>query len=280
MLKSTSPRIPFAVMMAFIILCVVLSFSGIPAWASDKKGVGLADIKGAKRIAALNVAWYYTWKLTPIEGVSAEKFVPMIHGRNGLQRDMKELQARGKVATLLVINEPNKVDQANLSVDAVVRLWPEIEKLADNISTPSVAGITSPWFDRFYRIAKNKNLKMDFMAVHIYGPPNAEKILHKIDAAYKKYRMPIWITEFAVADWDASPKKCKSNCKNRYSEDEVLAFMKEVLPELEKRPYITHYAWFGAGKNHPFTHEQVRTSRLFEKNGDLTPLGKFYADFQ
>ena len=63
---------------------------------------------------------------------------------------------------------------------------------------------------------------------------------------------------------------------NRYSEDAVLQFMKEVLPELERRPYVIRYAWFGAGEG---MSEELRTSRLFEADGSLTRLGRFYADF-
>ena len=88
--------------------------------------------------------------------------------------------------------------------------------------------------------------------------------------------MPIWLTEFGVADWDTAPWIRKSTV-NRYSEDAVLQFMKEVLPELEKRPYVMRYAWFGAGDG---IGEELRTSRLFEKDGTLTPLGRYYADFQ
>jgi hypothetical protein len=249
--------------------------SAFAVWASDKKGVGLAELQDGDRIAALNLAWYYTWKPYPIEGAPPEKFVPMLWGgKNRFDREIAHLRQGGRVPVLLAINEPNKPDQANMSVDEVVRLWPEISALADSVSSPAPAGVLGPWFDRFHKVAKSRGLKMDFMAVHLYGPPDAARFLQRIDAVYEKYRLPIWITEFAVADWEAvaRPKK------NRYSEDEVLAFMKIVLPELEKRPYVVRYAWFGAG-DFARTHEEVRTSRLFEKDGSLTALGRYYAEF-
>ncbi len=264
-------RVPILVLI-FFIYAIAPS-----AWASEKKGVGLADLHAADRIAALNLAWYYTWKPFPIEGVPTEKFVPMLWGGKKNQyfdRQIAELRRGGRVPVLLAINEPNKTDQANMSVDEVARLWPEISALADSVSSPAPAGVLGPWFDRFYKVAKSRGLKMDFMAVHLYGPPDAARFLQKIDAVYEKYRMPIWITEFAVADWEALTKPNK----NRYSEDEVLDFMKTVLPELEKRPYVVRYAWFGA-EDYARTHEEVRTSRLFEKDGSLTPLGHYYAEF-
>lgn len=249
------------------------------ASASDKKGVGLADLHAADRLEALGVAWYYTWKPWPIEGAKAE-FVPMIWGGPRTGEHLAALQEKARVPALLVINEPNKTDQANMSVEEVVRLWPAFEPLAERLSSPAPAGVLGPWFDKFHRMAKARGLRYEFMAVHLYGPPDPEKFLAKIDAVYEKYRLPIWITEFAVADWDAAPKNCRGDCpQNRYSEAQVLAFMQAVLPELEKRSYVERYAWFGAGR-HSLSHEQVRTSRLFERDGRLTPLGCFYASFQ
>ncbi len=268
-------KLPRAIGFVFALLLIVSS-----SFASDKKGVGVADLKAADRVAALNVTWYYTWKPQPIDGAPDKKFVPMVWGGNRLDKNISDVRAKGKVPLLLAINEPNMTDQANMSVEETIRRWPEIRQLAEKISSPVTAGgALGPWFENFYNMAAARNLKFDFIAVHLYTPPDADKFLAKIDAMYEKYHMPIWITEFAVADWEASKKKCKASCENRFSEDDVLAFMKIVLPELEKRPFVQRYAWFGAGKA-SLDHEAVRTSRLFEKNGSLTPLGRFYSQFQ
>jgi len=259
---------------SYLSLLIFLALSS--AWASDKKGAGIAERNTADRIAALNLAWYYTWQPYPIEGAPADKFVPMLRSRGGqvLDEQINYFKTQEKAAVLLALNEPNMPKGDNMSVESVVRRWPEISALADQVSSPAPAGVLGPWFDKFYRYYKKQNLKMDFMAVHLYGPPDPEVFLRKIDAVHEKYGMPIWITEFAVADWDA----IKRPNKNRYPEEDVLRFMKAVLPELEKRPYVVRYAWFGAG-DFARTHEEVRTSKLFEKDGRLTPLGKFYAEF-
>jgi hypothetical protein len=260
-----------------LIAALVLSLIAFLLIASEKKGVGLADLEAADRIHALRVTWYYTWKPTPIAGAQAE-FVPMIWGGGRTQDEIALVRAQGRVPVLLAINEPDKTDQANMSVEEVLRLWPQIEPLAERLSSPASAGALGPWFEKFHRQAQRKGLRYDFLAVHLYTPPDPEKFLAKIDAIYEKYRMPIWITEFAVADWNAASKNCRGACPSAYSEKEVLAFMRAVLPELEKRPFVERYAWFGAGR-HALSHEQVRTSRLFEKDGRLTPLGCYYAQF-
>jgi hypothetical protein len=256
----------------FAILVSVLSVT--VSRASDKKGVGLATLNASKQIAALNVAWYYTWKPQPIEGAPIKKFVPMIWGGHRFKDEFSAMRARGKVPVLLGFNEPNMVQQSKMSVDEAIRLWPQLESLADRLGSPAPAGVLGPWFERFYRLAREKGLKMDFMAVHIYGPPDAKGFFDKLDAVYQKYKLPIWITEFSVVDW-----KAKKPGSNPYSEQDVLSFMKAVLPELEKRSYVERYAWFGAGRN-TYNYEQFRPSRLFEKDGSLTSLGMYYANFK
>lgn len=264
----------------FFIFAISISVLS-PIWASDKKGIGLADLNAAETINALNVAWYYTWSPNPIKGVALEKFVPMLRSRGGrlLNEQINSFHKQKKIPILLVLNEPNTKEGDNMSAEEVIRSWPEISSLADKISTPAAAGILNPWLNKFYRMAKDRNYKMDFIAIHQYSSPDAKLFLDKIDQVYEKYHLPIWITEFAVADFSASKKHCKSACENKYTEQQVLAFMKEVLPELEKRPYVIRYAWFGAGKA-SIAHEQVRTSALFDKDKKLTELGKFYANFQ
>lgn len=256
-----------------MLLWVVIAYS-VAVYASDKKGVGLADLHAGDRIDALNVAWYYTWKPQPIEGIAADKFVPMIWGGYRFEKELSVLKASGITPVLLGFNEPDVANQANMSVQKAILSWPQLSSLASRLGSPAPAEALGPWFDRFYHTANKKELKMDFMTVHLYSPPDPQKFLAKIDAVYEKYHLPIWLTEFAVADWSAKGRQGS----NRYSEEEVLAFMKSVLPELEKRQYVERYAWFGAG-NHSLTHEQLRTSRLFEKDGTLTPLGQYYSQF-
>jgi len=259
------------------LLFIVIITGSFHAYSSDKKGVGLAAIKnGAPRIEALNLAWYYTWRPNHIEGVESVEFIPMIWGgKQRLEREVAILKAQGKVDTLLVINEPNKRNQAHMSAQKVVDYWPELASLTNRISSPAPAGTKMNWLDAFNKKMKKNNYSYSFLAVHIYGPPNAETFLARVDNVYNKYKKPLWITEFAVADWSAIGMPLGTN---RYSEQQVLEFMKAVLPELEKRDYVERYAWYGAGKNSS-RKEQVRTSRLFEKDGSLSELGRYYANF-
>jgi Glycosyl hydrolase catalytic core len=61
----------------------------------------------------------------------------------------------------------------------------------------------------------------------------------------------------------------------QYSCSEVLAFMKQVVPWLEKQEFVAGYSWFSFMSN----VSAGTTSSLFhdETSDELTPLGQFYA---
>jgi hypothetical protein len=269
-------RASWFVFRTFFFLALIGALS---AYASDKKGIGLAERSEGYRVTALQVSWYYTWSPKPLPGVQGKEFVPMVWGGKRTDAELKAVSSLGRVPVLLAINEPDHTDQAHMSEDDIVRYWPELESTSVRISSPAPAGASSAWFDNFLARSRREGLKVDFLAVHLYGPPDAARFLTKIDALYARFGLPIWITEFAVADWDVAAPNCRTDCRNHYSEEQVLAFMKAVLPELEKRRFVERYAWFGAG-SFADAHEELRPSRLFDKNGELTRLGRLYAAFQ
>ena len=86
----------------------------------------------------------------------------------------------------------------------------------------------------------------------------------------KMYGKPLWLTEFAVGDWDAKTPEA-----NKHKPYKVLQFMKEVLPRFEKIDFLEKYAWFPAGQG----TAALGTSALFDKSGKLTRLGEYYRDF-
>jgi hypothetical protein len=256
---------------AWVLLLALLLAGLVQAAPSTKKGIGLTDKNAGTRIAALNVAWYYTWGPEPIEGVGGVEFVPMLWGGHNLDGKVRILKRGPKPKYLLLINEPDKTEQSNMSVDEVARLWPTLSVLGEYVSSPAAASARGPWAQRFHTIALQRGLKRDFTAIHVYGPPNPARFLEKVDEVHRLYGLPLWITEFAVADNEAT-----DNAPGHVTPAETLAFMKAVLPELERRDYVQRYAWFGAGKG---GKARVRNSRLFEADGTLNELGRYYAAF-
>lgn len=255
------------------VICAFAIPIAAPAVAGEKKGIGIGpkDADAAETIRLLNAGWYYTWNTEPIESAGSAQFVPMIWSDGAkADRQVAQLEAGPTPCALLAFNEPDGRRQADMSVDEAVGAWDKIRPLARRIGSPAAVNALGPWFEGFSARMAEQGKDYDFVAVHWYGAPSAKSFLRKIDDIHETYKKPIWITEFAVADWAA-----RDGRKNRYSTDATERFMTAVLPELERHPYVERYAWMGAGAY----REATVTSRLVDDSGALTPLGRIYAEF-
>lgn len=246
-----------------VLFCAVFYCSLAPAAAATKKGVaiGAHDPQAAERIETLGAGWYYTWNTTPVAGVGAE-FVPMAWGRKPV--------SLAATCHLLLFNEPDGANQADLSVEEAVRLAAPLSLKARYVVSPSAVNALGGWFVHFDAAAEQAGIDLDYVAMHWYGGPSVRQFLRKVDAVHERYGKPIWITEFAVADWKARPGR------NRYSAAQTARFLEKVLPELERRPFVARYAWMGAGTLSP----AIMSSRLFDDEGRLTEVGEVYRAFR
>lgn len=255
------------------LLVLLALFMVSAAFGSDKKGaaIGRAFDPDGTRLAALKVGWYYNWTMKPNSEGTASCFVPMYWGKRGQLEDItKEL--RNPHSVILTFNEPDFAKQSNRTIDETLAEWPQVAKLADRVSAPTAGRPFDAWMQEFMKQAGSRRLKMDFLPVHWYGAPDSKRFLQFIDKLYAQYRKPLWITEFAVADWHSS----KYKTENRFDEAEVIRFIREVLPELEKRTYVERYSWLVAETD----KESLRPSLLFDDAGKLTTVGRAYADFK
>ena len=231
-----------------------------------------------KKIEDLNVNWHYSWnnELLPQETANVD-FVPMIWGAWSdtakiLQKidNIIDLKSQGKVKYLLGFNEPDKADQANMSVETALAYWPKLESVNLPLGSPACANPTGEWMQTFMQEAKKKNYRIDFVCVHWYGGISVSGFIARLNEIHNLYNKPIWITEFASADWGAS-----SPTENKHTKTEILNFMKEALPALDELDYVQRYAWFSANEN----NGPLGNSALFNSSNQLTTLGKFYSNF-
>ncbi|TKG95490.1 hypothetical protein EYV94_08595 [Puteibacter caeruleilacunae] len=240
-----------------------------------KKGICITT-KGdtwSSRVSKTKAHWHYSWglNLSFKEPMNID-FVPMFWGQWIKDENLtylKEQKEAGKINFLLGFNEPDKVDQANMSVDKAIELWPKLEEVGVPLVSPAPANWNGDWLDSFMAKAKENDFRVDYIGIHLYYGLGTQKYLDICKQVYEKYGKPIWITEMAVADWGASIDE------NRYSREQVLVLMKDLLPKLEELPYVYRYAWFSGGYN----ADNVGTSALFDEDANLTPLGEFYANF-
>lgn len=238
-----------------------------------RKGIGLALGKrhGIEQLDALDVNWFYTWGATYPAIRPTQNFVPMIWGREGVRRNavdevQSELNLTG-ASELLGFNEPDHPEQADMSVASAVKYWPDLEASGLRLGSPAPVHVEGDWFRKFMDQADLHDLRVDFITMHSYASPDYEAFLNDVQRVYDRYGKPIWITEFAVADWEASPKS-----PSRYSEKEILTFMSETAVGLRAMPFVERFAWKTRAEGDPI----MGASALFRKDGSLTPTGELY----
>lgn len=224
---------------------------------------------------SLNLGWGYGWS-AECPGAGFGEFVPMIWGggkvAKGLSTVKKELP-KTKATHLLGFNEPDLkkssyLRQSNISVSKAISLWPQLEKPGLRLGAPVTIKPDAKWLDQFLTKAESKGLRVDFLPIHIYGWPNADDFLGKVAEAHEKYQLPIWVTEFGVADFKATTKK-----PNRYSRAQVRTFMTETVAGMREMPFVERFAW----KTRAASDRKMGTSALFDADGALTSVGRLYA---
>lgn len=239
----------------------------------EKKGAAFTTggLEWSHNVAGLKPFWHYSWGNDPseIEPDNVE-FVPMFWGKSVTDdkiAELKQLANEGKIKYLLGFNEPDGEEQANMTVDEAIALWPKLEEVGVPLGSPATVGPLNDWMKEFMTKAAANNLRVDFVCVHNYGGANANSLKDRLNETYVEFNKPIWLTEFAVGDWNASTPE-----DNKYSPAEVLTFMKDILPILDKLEFVERYAWFSAKTSNP----ALTSSALYDANGDLTQLGMFY----
>ncbi len=242
---------------------------------SKKKGLGqTVKIPGwAKRLSDLRCKWFYSWDSSIPEGApKGMEFIPMIYRYRGNAQAIREAAALAKksgISGMLGFNEPDKQKQGNMSLEETLDAWPLLMETGMRLGSPGCTHPDKEWMIQFMAGVKERNLRVDFISVHSYGGPSAEALVKRLENVHKMFERPIWITEFAVGDWEA-----KSVEQNRHKPDSVLRFMEAVLPMLDKLDFVERYAWFSAKT----TSNPLGTSALFDAGGALTRLGECYRD--
>ena len=226
-----------------------------------KKGavISSTDPKIVTKIHSLKPNWYYTWGPTAVTGLEDLPFTSMCWGSHGAP------QKGVNPPVLLGFNEPDRSDQSNMSVTEALNLWPLLVAPGRRIGSPATAANPSKpgsWLEQFMAGGP----QVDFVCVHWYAPPNVDSFLKQIDAIYAKYQKPIWVTEFAVADW-------AGKYPGGYDVNLVQEFMKGACAGLESRDFVERYTW----KTRNLADANLGTSSLFNDDGTLTALGTIYA---
>jgi hypothetical protein len=234
-------------------------------------------VENLPKVVALSPYWNYSWGSKRIAQQPANiEFVPMIWGAYGkegfidrINTDIMPQVKAGLAKRVLMYNEPDSPIQANIAVEKAIEFWPLAQGIGLPLGSPACVQARGIWMTNFVNEINSDGLRMKYIAIHWYGGASASIFKSEITAIYNYYgkKWPIWITEFATADWDAA-----TPAANKFSRQQVLTFMQSVIPWLQKTSWIFGYSWF------PFKPDSApgTCSSLFEANGSLTALGRYY----
>ena len=248
----------------------------VVAVTSTKKGVGYWGNDGIDRmLQGIGANWCYNWGVAPVGTAMKDiEFVPMIWDEKRVNpRDLAKVKTSGKV--LLTFNEPNAKDQANMSVEQALSLWPQLEATGMRLGSPAPTreeALAGRWLHRFMQGIKAKGYRVDFVCVHHYSAnyeapqAAAAELRDYLSRVHELYGKPVWLTEFALANW-----KTAATSKQQRS------YMKEAVPMLEKLPFVERYAWF-AMQRFKGANDAIANSHLTDDTFKLNPTGIAYRD--
>lgn len=232
---------------------------------------GAKTSNDARKLASLEVDWFYTWGSVPNLATPVNDFTPMIWGRNGATAEnIKAIDAKYPQYSntyLLGFNEPDLASQANMSVDEALRLWPILEQSRAKLVSPATTQPRSAWMADFMSRALAQGRQIDAVALHIYQSPDVGTFLKKVDEAHEKWGKNIWITETSVADWDAITKD-----DNRFPREQVNDYLRGIWEGVQARPYVTRFSW----KTRAWDDPTMGTAAFFDLDGNRTSTAKLY----
>jgi hypothetical protein len=260
---------------------VMTSNSTPPPARKGKRGLAWFNSKACSDLKLMSsVSWFYNWAPTPDQELAncfvelGIEYIPMQWGGGGLA-DLNQTIYSGS-GHLFTFNEPNFHAQANVLPADAAKMWPTLEAIAKQrnmkLGSPAAAACgptpadcyagswdPSPWFDAFF--GNCTGCHVDFLTTHIYTCDINQftTFLNNL----KKYKLPIWLTEFA----------CPAA---KQPESVEIAFMKAALNYLDNEPMIEKYAWFGTRLDPTDGWLGPEVDLIDDGTCALTDLGKVY----
>ncbi len=229
-------------------------------WVS-KKGIG-GNIGGN-----LDIRWWYNWNLD--QNSSLDKEYVAIRQTRWWPGMGENWQSRG-INHLLGYNEPDHVDQANVTVGDAIYSWPDLLSTGLRLGSPAPTdGGLSGWLYPFMTQAAAADLRVDFVAVHYYqsfwnaGDPQgaANQFYNFLKGVHDTTGKPVWVTEWNNgANWTGGPDPTFA---------QQAATVQAMVDMLESTPWVERYSIFN-------WVEDVR--RVEWDDGSPTDAGFVYRD--
>lgn len=256
------------------ILDSTISFIRVFKWDwNTKKGWCGGD---PSLVDTLNCTWYYSWSADKNSTYNYQ-YVPIKQTLGWPSFD--EIYNKTNVSHLLGYNEPDMVNQSNVTVEQAVAQWPELLKSGLRLGSPvpSNPGNGNGWLYRFLEKCDSLNYRVDYVVVHAYwGGLTPANWYYKLKDEYNKCgKRPLWITE-----WNNG-----ANWTNEYWPDDAaaqeqkqLTDLKGILNVLDTCSFVERYSiydWVNEVRINS-NNDTKTVIRAMIWNGEVTPAGLYY----
>lgn len=189
---------------------------------------------------ALNISWFYNWN-SGLSSTPNKEYVPI--RQTQYWPGYEAAYTKEGYTHFLGFNEPDRPDQANMSVQAAIDTWPGLLKSGLRIGSPATSDPFNPWMGDFMTQAEAKNYRIDYVALHCYWYKSAAQWQADLLNIYNRYHRPIWITEWNIgANWTGNnfpdgPSLLTDANATKHKND-----LAAVLNVLETSDYVERYS--------------------------------------
>lgn len=229
-----------------------VSFIRVFPWRwTGKKGYG----GKADQADLLDVQWRYNWGAGDESTLDVE-YVLMKH--NPRWPSWEQINTKRGVTHLLGFNEPMQEDQADMTMEQVLNLWPKMQASGLRLGSPCTTDGTVDWLYEFLDKAKERGYRVDFITVHYYkGGWSDEKFIRWMQDIHERTGLPLWVTEFNNgARWVKG---------HNPSLQENAKAIEDYCKIMDRCDFIERYAVFN-----------MKNNRAIIADGVLTPAGQRY----
>ena len=183
--------------------------------------------------------WNYDWDNVATSSLDVE-YVPMRHNR--FWNSYANINNKTGSTHALGFNEPDRPDQANITVAQALQQWPDLlaSGLRLGAPAPSDAGAGLTWLYDFMDQADALRYRVDFVPVHFYkGGWSASQYYNWLRDIHLRTGRPIWVTEFNNgANWTC--------CEPTFgSQAQVIGDFIEMLDNASFVERYSIYNWVG-----------------------------------
>ena len=237
--------------------------------------------------AEIQGLWAYSWsRKTTVELPADVIFNPMQWGNfnwdlgsteGPVEQYFPEWRRQDQAMFYLGFNEPDRTDQANMTVAKAIELWPRMERMDMPLVAPVPADTEGVWMDDFMTQAQARGYRMDAVANHSYPDPaggNPDAIITRLQNLNTTWGRPVWMTEFSTVDWNGT---------GTWTEEDNYNWLAEFMWRAESLPWLRRYSLFlfTASTTYPVPANPWDTvaprSNAFQTDGTTpTSFGELY----